>query len=588
MALLKVYKEIASLPATLQPDAIYLVRVGAGYDMYVTDTTGSIAYSSNGGGGAVDSVNGQTGVVVLGKADVGLANVDNTSDANKPVSTAQQTALNAKENTANKATTMTGNTASNVVFLTAKAVYDWAVALFQPLLVSGTNIKTINGSSVLGSGNLVVSGGDTTASEGALINSATSKATPVDADHIGLMDSAASNVLTKLSWANVKATLKTYFDTLYQAVLVSGTSIKTINGASVLGPGNLTVTGSTWYTGSGAPLSTIGNTNDFYLNASNGDVYTKSGALWNITSNIKGPTGSGSATAPPDVQIFTASGTWTKPAGAVRVEVLLIGAGGGGGSGRRGAANTNRYGGGSSSAGGVVIHSFLATQLANSVPVWIGAGGTGGAAVTTNDTNGNWGNAGGQSFFGGAGTPTGSYLATRVNGGGPGGTNAANGSGQAAQAILNGLIDTGNNLSSSQGLANQLTPGTSISSFGYVQSGGAGGGFTSANQVGAGGSTTIGGFALGNPVYNVLNGGAANGGAGLDGIVFTGGHHIIMTQGGSGGGAGNAAGTVAGGNGGNGAIGSSGGGGGASTNGANSGKGGDGGNGYCRIVTYFS
>ena len=29
-------------------------------------------------------------------AEVGLGNVDNTSDANKPVSTAQQTALNAK------------------------------------------------------------------------------------------------------------------------------------------------------------------------------------------------------------------------------------------------------------------------------------------------------------------------------------------------------------------------------------------------------------------------------------------------------------------------------------------------------------
>ncbi len=32
----------------------------------------------------------------LTKAHVGLANVDNTSDANKPVSTAQQTALNLK------------------------------------------------------------------------------------------------------------------------------------------------------------------------------------------------------------------------------------------------------------------------------------------------------------------------------------------------------------------------------------------------------------------------------------------------------------------------------------------------------------
>lgn len=32
------------------------------------------------------------------KADVGLSNVDNTSDANKPISTATQTALNAKAN----------------------------------------------------------------------------------------------------------------------------------------------------------------------------------------------------------------------------------------------------------------------------------------------------------------------------------------------------------------------------------------------------------------------------------------------------------------------------------------------------------
>lgn len=48
---------------------------------------------------AVTSVNGQTGLVVLGKADVGLNNVDNTSDANKPVSTATQTALDGKINT---------------------------------------------------------------------------------------------------------------------------------------------------------------------------------------------------------------------------------------------------------------------------------------------------------------------------------------------------------------------------------------------------------------------------------------------------------------------------------------------------------
>lgn len=45
---------------------------------------------------AVTSVAGRTGAVMLSKTDVGLANVDNTSDANKPVSTATQTALNGK------------------------------------------------------------------------------------------------------------------------------------------------------------------------------------------------------------------------------------------------------------------------------------------------------------------------------------------------------------------------------------------------------------------------------------------------------------------------------------------------------------
>lgn len=50
-------------------------------------------------GAPVSSVNGQTGAVVLGKSDVGLSNVDNTSDANKPVSAAQAAALAGKANT---------------------------------------------------------------------------------------------------------------------------------------------------------------------------------------------------------------------------------------------------------------------------------------------------------------------------------------------------------------------------------------------------------------------------------------------------------------------------------------------------------
>lgn len=44
----------------------------------------------------VTSVASKTGAVTLDKSDVGLSNVDNTSDANKPISTATQNALNLK------------------------------------------------------------------------------------------------------------------------------------------------------------------------------------------------------------------------------------------------------------------------------------------------------------------------------------------------------------------------------------------------------------------------------------------------------------------------------------------------------------
>lgn len=63
-------------------------------------------------------------VVGLGitKSDIGLANLDNTSDANKPVSTATQTALILKEDTANKSTDITLADITNVKFPTALAV----------------------------------------------------------------------------------------------------------------------------------------------------------------------------------------------------------------------------------------------------------------------------------------------------------------------------------------------------------------------------------------------------------------------------------------------------------------------------------
>jgi hypothetical protein len=47
MATLRFQKVVGSLPGTLDPDTLYLVRTGAGFDLYVSDATGSIAYPVN-------------------------------------------------------------------------------------------------------------------------------------------------------------------------------------------------------------------------------------------------------------------------------------------------------------------------------------------------------------------------------------------------------------------------------------------------------------------------------------------------------------------------------------------------------------
>ncbi len=96
----------------------------------------------------------------LTKSDVGLGNVDNTSDLNKPISTATQTALNAKENTITAGTssqyyrgdktfqTLNGTAVSNDSNVTGSTVKD-ALNTIQAELdintlvaLSGSNITT--------------------------------------------------------------------------------------------------------------------------------------------------------------------------------------------------------------------------------------------------------------------------------------------------------------------------------------------------------------------------------------------------------------------------------------------------------------
>ncbi len=86
-----------------------------------------------------------------------------------------------------------------------------------PTATTGTNTTQIATTAFVSSQIASSAPAETTNTMGTLINGATAKATPVDADMIGLMDSAASNILKKLSWANIKATLKAYIDTINYA-----------------------------------------------------------------------------------------------------------------------------------------------------------------------------------------------------------------------------------------------------------------------------------------------------------------------------------------------------------------------------------
>ena len=59
------------------------------------------------------------------------------------------------------------------------------------------------------------SGDETGATVGALIVASPDKTTPVDADSFAISDSAAGGILSQATWANIKATLKAYFDGFY-------------------------------------------------------------------------------------------------------------------------------------------------------------------------------------------------------------------------------------------------------------------------------------------------------------------------------------------------------------------------------------
>jgi len=98
--------------------------------------------------GVVAIANGGTGASTAAAAKINLAlnNVDNTSDVNKPISSLTQTALNVKENAANKSVTTTLGT-SDVFFPTQNAVKTYVDAAIATTVIADgsiTNAKIIS------------------------------------------------------------------------------------------------------------------------------------------------------------------------------------------------------------------------------------------------------------------------------------------------------------------------------------------------------------------------------------------------------------------------------------------------------------
>lgn len=112
----------------------------------VIDQFALIGFTSGGGGGAggaVSSVNGQTGDVIITPASL---NVYTRGEVDA--------AINAETTERQKQDSALGG-----MIAAETAARERAVATKQDTLVSGTNIKTINGQSVLGAGNIAIQGG---------------------------------------------------------------------------------------------------------------------------------------------------------------------------------------------------------------------------------------------------------------------------------------------------------------------------------------------------------------------------------------------------------------------------------------------
>lgn len=207
------------------------------------------------------------------------------------------------ENIDNKTDVMSGNTTSSVKYLSAKGVYDWVIGLgylttsaaaaTYATIASLSNYLTITAAASTYATIASLSSYLTTAAAaatyqviltaanfGAFLNSLSAKTTPTDNDVVGLMDSADSNNSKKITWANIKATLLSYFSGIFSKRIiydishssVTGTSTETILSSTLI-PANTFAVGDgfSYYTMLDKSAQTANDTwsVSVYLNATN-------------------------------------------------------------------------------------------------------------------------------------------------------------------------------------------------------------------------------------------------------------------------------------------------------------------------------